>query len=155
MERITMRTLFTKPLLAAALSAGLLAATPALATGQNVTMAKNTGCVCCERWAEAMKKAGFSVSSIEKPDITPIKDQAGVPTALRSCHTASIGGYVFEGHVPPDLVQKVLKTHPKIAGLAVPGMPLKAPGMDAQGVNTPYQVIAFNKDGRTSVYAQR
>ncbi|MBV8048978.1 MAG: DUF411 domain-containing protein [Paludibacterium sp.] len=118
-------------------------------------MAKNTGCVCCERWAAAMKQAGFNVKTQEQPDITPIKDKAGVPQALRSCHTAMAGGYVFEGHVPPDLVAKVLKTHPHIAGLAVPGMPLKAPGMDAQGVTTPYQVIAFTKDGHTSVYAQR
>jgi len=144
----------TKHLLAAVMLAGLLAMQPALAA-TTVNMAKNTGCVCCERWAAAMRKAGFTVKTTERPDITPIKDKDRVPTALRSCHTATADGYVFEGHVPPDLVAKVLKTRPKIAGLAVPGMPLAAPGMDAQGANAPYQVIAFNKDGRTSVYAQR
>lgn len=150
-----MHTLSASYLRPTLLVAALLATTPVLAAGPTVTMAKNTGCVCCERWARAMQQAGFTLKTIEKPDITPIKDKAGVPAALRSCHTASVDGYVFEGHVPPDLVRKVLKTRSKIAGLAVPGMPLKAPGMDVQGASAPYQVIAFEKNGRTTVYAQR
>ncbi|TDR80690.1 DUF411 domain-containing protein [Paludibacterium purpuratum] len=150
-----MRNPITTTWLAAILALGLFSSMPALAASSAITMVKNTGCVCCERWAAAMQKTGFDVTTQEQPDITAIKDKLGVPQALRSCHTATAGGYIFEGHVPPDLVAKVLKTHPKIAGLAVPGMPLKAPGMDAAGVTTPYQVIAFTKDGQTSVYAQR
>jgi hypothetical protein len=150
-----MRNLYTPALLIPVFVAGLVASAPALATSQTVSMLKSPGCVCCDRWTTAMEKAGFSVTTTTTARIADAKDKLGVPTALRSCHTASAGGYVFEGHVPPDLVQKVLKTRPKIAGLAVPGMPLTAPGMDAQGVHAPYQVMAFNKDGHTTVYAQR
>lgn len=135
---------------------GLLSANLAQAAAeQTVTMLKNTGCVCCERWASSLKANGFKVKTVELADVTPAKDQAGVPRALRSCHTASIGGYVFEGHVPADLIRKVLRDKPKIAGLAAPGMPLGAPGMEAQGAAAPYQVMAFSRDGKTSVYAQR
>lgn len=130
-------------------------AAPASAAGNTVTMDKNTGCVCCERWAQAMQRSGFVVKTVEHPDMTPLKDRLGVPTALRSCHTARIGGYLFEGHVPPDLVKKVLKQRPHIAGLAVPGMPAAAPGMDIQGASAPYQVVAFDQSGHRTVYAQR
>lgn len=145
-----------KPTAAAllALLAGLSAA-PALAGGNTVTLYKNAGCVCCKRWAGAMKRNGFAVSTVEQPDVTPVKDRLGVPKALRSCHTARIGGYLFEGHVPPDLVKKVLKERPKIAGLAVPGMPAAAPGMDIQSASAPYQVVAFDQNGHSTVYARR
>lgn len=133
----------------------LIANHTAAAAPLTLTMIKNKGCECCERWANTLKPKGFNVNTIALDDVTPVKNQAGIPLALRSCHTAKIGGYVFEGHVPADLIIKVLKDKPKIAGLAAPGMPLGAPGMDIQGASTPYQVIAFTRNGKTSVYAQR
>jgi len=133
----------------------LMANSTMAAAPLTLTMIKNKGCECCERWATTLKPKGFSVNTIALDDVTSVKNQAGIPLALRSCHTAKIGGYVFEGHVPADLILKVLKEKPKIAGLAAPGMPLGAPGMETQGASTPYQVMAFTRDGKTSVYAQR
>jgi len=138
---------------------GVLFATPALAqapaTSHQATMAvhKSPTCGCCAKWVDYMTTAGFKLNVHDMDDVDPIKDQQHVPSALRSCHTSMYGGYVFEGHVPADLIQKVLKEHPKIAGLAVPGMVAGSPGMD--GAPQPYQVIAFDKDGKTSVYAKR
>lgn len=133
----------------------LLTASAALAAPQQIVMVKNQGCVCCERWAAAAQKAGFGVKTVEMADVTPYKDKVGVPPALRSCHTAKIGGYLFEGHVPADLIAKVVREKPAIAGLAAPGMPAAAPGMDIAGAKAPYQIIAFDHQGHTSVYATR
>ena len=134
---------------------GLVLSAPVFATALNITMVKNKGCECCEKWASSLKASGFTVKTVELADVSPTKDQQGVPRALRSCHTAMIGGYVFEGHVPADLILKVLKDQPKITGLAAPGMPLSAPGMNIQGASVPYRVMAFSRNGQTSVYAQR
>jgi hypothetical protein len=139
----------------ATLLLSLALSTPAFASTLNITMVKNKGCLCCEKWANSLKTSGFNVKTQELADVTPIKDKEGVPRALRSCHTAMIDGYVFEGHVPADLILKVLKDKPKILGLAAPGMPLSAPGMDIPGASAPYQVIAFTASGQTSIYAQR
>jgi hypothetical protein len=78
----------------------------------------------------------------------------GVPARLRSCHTAKAGDYVIEGHVPADLISRVLKEKPKVKGLAVPGMPMGSPGMEGPRKDD-YAVLTFTEDGRTSVYAER
>jgi hypothetical protein len=78
------------------------------------------------------------------------KKKLGVPDRLRSCHTAVVEGYVIEGHVPADLIQKILKEKPPIVGLAVPGMPVGSPGMEG-GKPEPHEVLAFDKDGKTTV----
>lgn len=83
-----------------------------------------------------------------------MKARNGITDELAACHTAMVDGYVIEGHVPADLIQRLLRERPQIRGLAVPGMPPRSPGMDAPG-GGPYQVIAFTVDGRTSVYATR
>lgn len=89
-------------------------------------------------------------------DLTAIKRKHGVPAALEGCHTALVEGYVIEGHVPADLIDRLLRERPKVTGLAVPGMPAGSPGMDAPGGRAErYQIIAFDRDGRTSVYASR
>ena len=86
--------------------------------------------------------------------LVDVKNKNNVPEKLRSCHTALIDGYVIEGHVPADLIDKLLKERPPILGLAVPGMPVGSPGMEG-GKPEPYSVITFDKDGKTSVYAKR
>ena len=87
-------------------------------------------------------------------DLAPIKSRHGVPRELQSCHTATIGGYVIEGHVPAVSIKRLLKESPKVAGLAVPGMPAGSPGMEVPGQPAErYQVIAFDQAGRTSVFA--
>lgn len=82
------------------------------------------------------------------------KRRQGVPDRLHSCHTALIDGYVIEGHVPADLIDKLLKERPKVIGLAVAGMPVGSPGMEG-GKPESYQVLTFDKDGKTAVYAKR
>jgi hypothetical protein len=101
-----------------------------------------------------LRKNGFAVRAEDVSDLAAIKTRHGVPRALQSCHTAVSGGYVIEGHVPAPTIRRLLKESPKIAGLAVPGMPGGSPGMEVPGQPPErYQVIAFDQTGRTSVYA--
>jgi hypothetical protein len=96
------------------------------------------------------------VKAEDLEDLTPIKQKLGVPRALRSCHTAVVEGYVIEGHVPADLIDRLLRERPSVVGLAVPGMPVGSPGMEAPGQAAErYQVLAFDQKGRTTVYASR
>ena len=116
---------------------------------------KTPTCGCCGKWVEHVKLAGFAPEVHDMPDVAPVKAKAGLPRALQSCHTALVGGYVIEGHVPADLVQRLLREKPKVAGIAVPGMPVGSPGMEMGDRKDPYDVVAFTIDGRTSVYATR
>jgi len=89
-------------------------------------------------------------------DLTPIKRKLGVPAALQSCHTAVVEGYVLEGHVPADLIDRLLRQRPAVVGLAVPGMPAGSPGMEVPGQPPErYDVLAFDQKGRVTVYASR
>jgi hypothetical protein len=133
------------------------AAVPAAATAQQelVTVYKSPSCGCCKAWVEHMRQAGFRMDVHDMDDVQPVKTAMGVPGPLASCHTARVGGYAIEGHVPADLVAKLLREHPSdIAGLAVPGMPAGSPGMEGMGKDA-YDVVAFTKDGHTRVYASR
>jgi len=89
-------------------------------------------------------------------DLAPVKRKLGVPPALQSCHTAVVEGYVIEGHVPADLIDRLLRERPSVVGLAVPGMPVGSPGMETPGQAADrYQVLAFDQKGRTTVFATR
>lgn len=132
-------------LLLAGLGAPALAAT----SGQ---LFHNPSCGCCHAWAAHMQANGLPLQAQARTDMTTLKQQWGVPAALQSCHTAKLGGYLIEGHVPAAQVQRLLKEKPAIAGLAVAGMPAGSPGMEA-AVSQPYQVVAFTRDGRQYVYA--
>ena len=118
-----------------------------------VTVYRSPSCGCCGKWSQKMTAHGFKVTEKNMEDVTPKKREVGVPESLWSCHTAIAGAYIFEGHVPPDLVEKILREKPAMLGLAAPGMPQSAPGMDIG--HTPYDVIAFQKDGKTRTYATR
>jgi hypothetical protein len=116
---------------------------------------KDPSCSCCSKWVEHMRGNGFAVEAHDTSGVDGIKDQAGVPQAARSCHTGLVGGYAIEGHVPAEAVRRLLREHPAdIAGLAVPGMVTGSPGMEG-GTPQHYDVIAFTRDGRTSVYEKR
>jgi hypothetical protein len=119
-----------------------------------MTVYKSPTCGCCAKWVEHMRANGFEATVSDMPDVTPVKDKQGVPTTLRSCHTALVGGYAIEGHVPADLVKKLLKEKPAAAGIAVPGMPMGSPGMEGATKDT-YNIVLFDKAGKTSVYATR
>ena len=103
-----------------------------------------------------LEKNGFKVDKkiLFGNAFTDFKRQRGVPQQLFDCHTALIDGYVIEGHVPADVIEKLLKEKPPVVGLAVPGMPAGSPGMEG-GKPEPYNVLTFDKNGKTAVYAKR
>jgi hypothetical protein len=108
------------------------------------------------RGSGTLQSNGFRVEkkNVKGKELMQVKEQSKVPQELYACHTAVIDGYVIEGHVPADVIQKLLKEKPAVLGLAVPGMPVGSPGME--GVKPePYNVFAFDKNGKTSVYAKR
>lgn len=120
-----------------------------------MTVYKTPACGCCKDWVVYVERAGFSVKAIDLDDLTEIKRRHRVPDALQSCHTALVGAYVVEGHVPADLINRMLSEKPKITGLAVPGMVVGSPGMEQGTRKQPYNVLAFDRAGKTSVYARR
>jgi hypothetical protein len=139
----------------AAVGPAAIAAVAPAGVAPVVTVYKSPSCGCCTKWVDHMTDSGFEVVVKDMDDVTPLKNEVGVPNALRSCHTAVVGGYTLEGHVPADLVQKLLKEKPKnTAGLAVPGMPMGSPGMEGPRKDA-YEVVAYSADGKTRVYAER
>lgn len=119
-----------------------------------ISVLRDPGCGCCLNWVAHLQKAGFKVTVAESPDMTAVKDKNRVPAAARSCHTGTVAGYVIEGHVPAADIARLLKDRPKVAGLAVPGMPVGSPGMESpNGRVQPYDVLTFDAQGRTAVFA--
>jgi hypothetical protein len=120
-----------------------------------VTVYKTSSCGCCRLWVDHMRKNGFDVQAMDvsSGDVRAVSKAAGLKDADSSCHTAKIGNYTVEGHVPADDIKRMLKEKPAISGLSVPGMPQGSPGME-QGTTEPYDVIAFTKDGRSTVFAK-
>jgi len=106
----------------------LLVAQIAIA-GPLITVYKTPSCGCCVKWVEYLQKEGFQVKAVNRDDLAPIKQRAGVPPAMSACHTALVDGYVIEGHVPAQAIRKLLQERPDTRGLAVPGMPVNSPGM--------------------------
>lgn len=119
-----------------------------------ITVFRDPSCGCCKVWAEIAKNAGYKVTLVDRPDMPAIKEKYGVPKALLSCHTAIVGGYAFEGHVPLEDVARLLQERPSnIKGLAVAGMPRGSPGMEVpDGSKDPFQVMAFDAAGRTFLF---
>lgn len=129
---------------------------PALAPQKRMTVYKSRTCGCCSAWIEHVSAAGYQVKAVDVDDVTPYKKQHGVPLDLASCHTGVVAGYAIEGHVPVDLIDKLLREKPKGARvLAVPGMPFGSPGMETGGRKDAYNVILVNDRGARSVYARR
>lgn len=142
----------------AAPSAAPAPATPAVAVppGTEMMVHKPTYCGCCTDWVDHVRSAGFEVAVEETDRPDAVKDELGVPEALRSCHTAEVGGYVVEGHVPADVIARLLEEKPDVEGIAVPGMPIGSPGMEADdGTTQPYDIVAFDASGETTVYDSR
>lgn len=121
--------------------------------GDEVTMFKDPNCGCCGKWAEHMRANGFTVKEVSSADMGEVKADAGVPQKLGSCHTAKVGGYVVEGHVPASDVRRMLLERPAIVGLSAPGMPLGSPGMEGPYPADRYDVISFDREGATAVFA--
>ena len=122
------------------------------ATAKEIVVYKSPTCGCCTKWADHMRANGFKVTTKEVNDLGAVKVRYGVAQHLSSCHTALIDGYVVEGHVPADVVERMLRERPKIAGIAVPGMPQGSPGMEQGMPPEHYDVVAFDGQGGTTVY---
>jgi len=146
----------------ALLARGIAAAAAAIATpsllraaaGTPMMVYKDPNCGCCHNWVEIMRGSGFDVSVRDTSDMASIKTRHKVGRNLGSCHTALVGGYVVEGHVPADVIRKLLAEKPKVLGLAVPGMPMGSPGMEG-GRKEAYEVLTFDAAGKTTVFARR
>ena len=137
------------------------AARPAPAAGPAartpLTVFKDPACGCCEQWVAHMAGAGFAPAVQDVDDMDAIKARYGVPAALRACHTALVGNYVIEGHVPAADVRRLLHEHPAVdarpaRGLAVPGMPAGSPGMEGARAER-FAVVAFDAAGATARFA--
>jgi hypothetical protein len=140
--------------LALALTTGAAPSSPigVTAKGPIITVYKDPSCGCCKSWIEHLVKHGYRVDAKDTPQMTEVKRTLGVPEALTACHTAIVNGYLIEGHVPAADIARLLKEKPRVAGLAVPGMPMGSPGMEGPR-SQHYQVLSFDKTGKTKVFA--
>jgi hypothetical protein len=130
----------------------LLAAAAFASAAQTVTVYKDPDCGCCAGWVKHLEANGFRTKVHDVKDMTPHKQKLRVPERLGSCHSAVVGGYTIEGHVPAADIKRLLAERPKARGLAVPGMPEGSPGMET-GKMQPYDVLIFSDDGRTTIYS--
>lgn len=145
------QTFAARSLAFALMSAASLIATGAMAA--EMVVYKSPYCECCEAWAEALKASGIALRIENVEDMDALKASYKVPDDAWSCHTAVADGYVFEGHVPLDAVNRVLTARPEITGIAVPGMPSGSLGM-GEDPSASYDVVAFTKNGSQSVYME-
>jgi len=132
----------------------VLTGMPAVADEPGVVMYKDPNCGCCSQWAEHMREAGFRVEEVPTGQMDRVKQQLGIPAALGSCHTARIGNYLVEGHVPAADVKRLLAEQPAVAGLSAPGMPLGSPGMEGPYPPDRYEVLSFDRGGEIRVFAR-
>lgn len=123
---------------------------------ESITVYKSETCGCCARWIEIMERSGFDVKVVNSDDMQSVKSQLNVPSDSQSCHTAvTEGGYLVEGHVPPEVVKAMIENKPDIAGVAVSGMPIGSPGMEMPGMQgDAYPLLTIGKDGSTSLLVE-
>ena len=139
-----------------ALFAALLAASPALAAQEtSIEVWKSATCKCCINWVKHLEANGFAVkvNAADQSTLDRLKAQYGIGEKLASCHTAKIGPYVIEGHVPATDIKRLVAEEPEAVGLSVPGMPVGSPGMEQGGEFEPYDVLLIKKGGATEVFA--
>lgn len=129
------------------------AATPATAALPPVAVFKNPSCGCCGAWVDHLKAAGFAVRVAEVDDTAAVRRRHGLPDRYASCHTALVGGYLVEGHVPAADIKRLLALKPAALGLAVPGMPIGSPGMEQGPRIERYDVLLVDRSGRSTVFA--
>jgi len=155
MSRSTRKIRLSIGFLALAMTTGAAAPSPMhdLYKGPVITVYRDPNCGCCTKWIEHLIRHGFRVKDNKSAEMTEIKRGLGVPESLESCHTGVVNGYVIEGHVPAADIKRLLKQKPKVAGLAVPGMPMGSPGMEGPRKDR-YEVLSFDKTGRTRVFAK-
>jgi hypothetical protein len=152
-----------RQLVLALLALPALASAPALvqsapaAVPAVIEVWKSPTCGCCNDWIKHLEASGFRVQATHVADARLVRARLGMPAQFGSCHTALVGGYVVEGHVPAREIKRLLREKPAALGIAVPGMPIGSPGMDGpeyRGVVEPYDVLLVHADGRASVFAR-
>ncbi len=136
------------------LAASAVALLPAhlLAASDVIAVYKSSTCGCCGNWIKHLRANGFDVRAYDVAEPAEYRTRYGVPDNFASCHTAVIGGYAIEGHVPAREIKRLLAERPKARGLAVPGMPAGSPGMESPK-SDPFEVLLFQRDGRYVTYA--
>lgn len=116
-----------------------------------VTVYQSRTCGCCHKWVRHLENSGFKVKSVMLDDVQPVKERLKIPNNLASCHTAKIGDYIVEGHVPASAIKKLLASRPAVKGLTVPGMPMGSPGMEGHFKEN-YDVLSFDESGNKKVF---
>jgi hypothetical protein len=132
--------------------AGVKAETLSAAKPVDIIVYRSPTCDCCGKWLKHLQQNNFNVKDIVSNDVQAIKNKYGVSEEMASCHTAVVDGYVIEGHVPANDIMNLLKTKPKIVGIAVPGMPKGTPGMEIGGGKEPYNVMSFDRENHYQVF---
>ena len=151
---MTIHTLGLSMLLGLALSG--CSPTTAEPSLPGVTVHKSATCGCCKVWVDRLRGAGFQVEVRDVDNLNPVKQRVGIPYGMGSCHTAEVGGYFVEGHVPIEDIKRLLRERPDARGLTVPGMPVGSPGMESpSGEVQPYEVVLVGRDGSTSVFSRQ
>jgi len=130
-----------------------LAAFPACAQDRRMTAHKTPWCGCCDGWVRHMRAAGWNIEVVVHEDLAPIRARYGVPDRYAGCHTAVVGAYAVEGHVPASDVARLLRERPEAVALAAPGMPAGSPGMEAAG-REPYVTLLIDRGGRATVFGR-
>ena len=134
---------------------GDAAASVTLGDRVGIVVHKDPGCGCCNDWVVHLRDNGFAVEERDTRSLYAVKEQLGVPARLHTCHTAEVGGYLVEGHVPADVVKRLVREKPAdVAGLAVPGMPVGSPGMEQGSRKDPFDVLLVKADGAASVFTR-
>jgi hypothetical protein len=136
----------------AALTFGFLPSI-SFAAGQKMTLYKDPQCACCEIYAQYMRDNGFDVTVVPTTDLTTMNEEHGIPANMQGCHLSLIDEYAVGGHVPVDIVKRLLAGNPPIKAITLPGMPMGGPGMMPGPKMGPFTVYAINNDGSSIVYA--
>lgn len=123
------------------------------AQGDSMIVHRDPSCGCCEAWVAHIRGAGINATIVNETNMNTVKTRLGVPSTLVSCHTAEIGGYVIEGHVPVKAILQLLRDRPAAIGLAAPGMPVGSPGMESDGAKDVFEVVAFGAAG-SNIYGR-
>lgn len=151
-KRIFWRNMLVGVMLAGSLPQAVLSDPGKPAVLKPITVYKSPTCGCCSKWVRHLQDNGFDVNAINRNDMNRVKSAAGIPRQLASCHTAVVGGYVIEGHVPAADIRRLLKEQPAVAGLTAPGMPMGSPGMEGPRRDA-YKVLTFTKEGDSTVFS--
>ncbi|MGD8475728.1 MAG: DUF411 domain-containing protein [Burkholderiales bacterium] len=134
-------------------AAALAVASVAYAAGlPEIEVWKDPNCGCCSKWISHLRASGFRVTAYNTANVANAREKLGMPHRYAACHTARVGDYIVEGHVPASDIKRLLKDQPEAIGLSVPGMPMGSPGMEGP-YSEPYQTLLVDQDGNTSVFA--